>query len=586
MLFRIHCVFLFGILLVGLLIACSKESDKTSPSTNPTVVVSTQTLVTFTTASGTPSAAQSYVVSGSNLTGAITVGPLAGYEFSTTGGAPYSASLSLTPISGTVANTTVSVRLTGAAGSFSGSVTNVSTGAATVNVTVNGVVMQPGAIPAALWLTTSSRSNLFRKQTTRLYFNTSTVTPTITVDTTRTYQTMDGFGFALTDGSASLIHQMSTSSRAALLQELFATDSTWIGVSYLRVSIGASDLSPQVYTYDDLSGGGTTDPTLSHFSLAAAQTDLIPVLQQILAINPTIKILGSPWTAPSWMKDNNSPQGGSLLPQYYSAYAQYFVKYIQGMQAAGIHIDAVTLQNEPLNPYNNPSMLMTAPQQIDFIANYVGPAFQANSLTTKIIAYDHNPDMISYPETVLSDPTANPYVDGSAFHLYGGTIDQLSGIHSMFPAKNIYFTEQYTDSGISFADNLGPAMQHLIIGAPNNWSRNVLQWNLAADPSNNPHTVGGCSTCLPAITISGSSVTRNVAYYTTAHASKFVRPGSVRIGSNALSNLPNVAYQRPDGKKVLIVLNSTSSPITFNIGFRGKILPTTLTNGSVGTYIW
>ena len=440
----------------------------------------------------------------------------------------------------------------------------------------------------AVWLTTPDKTALFFRPKVSLVFGANTNSdPTIAVDTTQTYQTMDGFGYTLTGGSAYVMSQMSASSRAALIRELFATDSTYIGVSYLRVSIGASDLSSQVYTYDD---SGTPDPSLTNFSLAPDQAYFIPVLKEILAVNPNIKILGSPWTAPSWMKSNNSPIGGSLLPLYYDAYARYFVKYIQGMQAEGIRIDAVTLQNEPLYGGNNPSMVMTGTEQATFIKNHVGPAFQAAGLTTKIIAYDHNPDAagLGFVASVLNDPAASAYVDGSAFHLYGGSISALEGIHNQFPTKNVYFTEQWVQAPgtTSFAGDLSYHVNSLEIGAPRNWSRNVLEWNLASDPSFGPHTPNGCTQCLGAVTISGDNVTRNVAYYTIAHSSKFVRPGSVRVATNQPTNLSNVAYKTPNGKRVLVVLNTGATLQNFNIQYKGKVVNTSLYGGSVATYVW
>ncbi|GAB3588822.1 glycoside hydrolase family 30 protein [Hymenobacter daeguensis] len=451
-----------------------------------------------------------------------------------------------------------------------------------------GPVTPAGPSQVAVWLTTPDKTALFYRPRVSLVFGANTNSdPIIAVDTTQTYQTMDGFGYTLTGGSAYVMSQMTAGARAALIRELFATDSTYLGVSYLRVSIGASDLSSQVYTYDD---SGTPDPNLTSFSLGPDRAYFIPVLKEILAVNPNIKILGSPWTAPSWMKSNNSPVGGSLLPQYYDAYARYFVKYIQDMQAEGIRIDAVTLQNEPLYGGNNPSMVMTGSEQAAFIRGNVGPAFRAAGLNTKIIAYDHNPDAagLNFVTTVLGDAAASAYVDGSAFHLYGGSISSLTGIHDQFPTKQVYFTEQWTQAPgtTSFAGDLSYHVNNLEIGAVRNWSRNVLEWNLASDASFGPHTPNGCTQCLGAVTISGDAVTRNVAYYTVAHSSKFVRPGSVRVATNMPANLPNVAYKTPNGKRVLVVLNSGTTLQNFNIQYKGKVVSTSLYGGSVATYVW
>jgi len=438
----------------------------------------------------------------------------------------------------------------------------------------------------AVWLTTPDKGALLYNQPTGLNFSTATNSdPTISVDTTQTFQSMEGFGYTLTGGSAYVLSQMAATDRTTLLKELFSTAGNGIGISYLRVNIGASDLSSQVYTYND---SGTPDPTLANFSLAPDMAYFIPVLREIVAINPSLKILGSPWTAPSWMKTNNSPIGGSLQPQYYGAYAQYFVKYIQAMRAQGITIDAVTLQNEPLNPNNNPSLYMTGAEQATFIKTYVGPAFQAAGLTTKIQVYDHNPDAagLAFVNNVLSDAAASPFIDGSAFHLYGGSMSALTQVHNSYPTKNVYFTEQWTQGPGNFGGDLTWHANNLVVAAPRNWSRNVLEWNLASDPTYGPRTPGGCPDCLGALTISGNNVVRNSAYYTIGHASKFVPAGSVRVATNLPADLPNVAYKTPAGKRVLLVVNTASTLRNFNIQYKGKIASASLYGGSVATYVW
>jgi glucosylceramidase len=441
----------------------------------------------------------------------------------------------------------------------------------------------------AVWLTNTDKSALFDLQNPPLRFS-KTANPglTIDVDDKQTFQPIDGFGFALTGGSAQHMVRMDPAKRASLIQELFGVAGKEIGISYLRVSIGSSDLNDHVFTYDDLPPG-QTDPDMAKFSLAEDRADVIPVLKEIFKVNPKIKILGSPWTAPSWMKTNNNPKGGKLKPECYPAYARYFVKYIQGMRAEGIRIDAITVQNEPLNEKNTPSLSMSATEEADFIKNHLGPAFQAARIDTKIVLYDHNCDVPQYAISILADPQAARYVDGSGFHLYGGQIEAMSQVHNAYPRKNLYFTEQMVTGSVESRPtvNVASPVRRLIVGATRNWSRNVLLWNLAADPQNRPHTDnGGCGTCQGAITIDGSNVTRNVAYYAVAHASKFVRPGSVRIGSNNQDALPNVAFKTPGGKKVLIVVNGAQSPQTFNIRYRGSVVATTLKAGSVGTYVW
>jgi glucosylceramidase len=407
----------------------------------------------------------------------------------------------------------------------------------------------------------------------------------INVNAELAYQTMDGFGYTLTGGSAYLINQMDAEQRSALLKELFGKEKNSIGVSFLRLSVGASDLDPQPFSYNDLPEG-ETDPNLEYFSLAPDQHNLIPVLKEILDINPKIKLMGSPWSPPTWMKDNGDTRGGSLMPKYYDAYAHYLVKYIQGMEQEGIDIYALTVQNEPLHPGNNPSLLMLAKDQATFVKNHLGPAFEKAGIHTKIIIYDHNADRPDYPISILNDPEANKYIDGSAFHLYGGEIEALSEVHEAHPDKNLYFTEQWVGVSSDFKQELNWHTKELIIGATRNWSKTVLEWNLAADPNQEPHTDrGGCVGCLGAITIDGNLIEKNPAFYIIAHASKYVAPGSVRIASNYMDDLPNVAFKTPQGKVVVIVLNNGQVPQTFCITIKDRYMEAELNPGAVGTFV-
>jgi glucosylceramidase len=394
---------------------------------------------------------------------------------------------------------------------------------------------------------------------------------------------------------------------------LFAWDDKNIGISYLRLSIGASDMNSFVFSYDDLQKG-ETDFELKKFSLAQDYMDVIPVMKEILTINPAIKILGSPWSAPAWMKTNNDVRGGKLKTECYGVYALYFVKYIQAMKNAGITIDAITIQNEPVNSRNTPSMTWFENEQAEFIKSNLGPAFEKAGIKTKIILFDHNGDRPDYPLSLLNDPEVAKYADGSGFHNYVGDIAAaLKLVHIARPDKNLYFTEQMvTERPGSPEISIANPVKNLILRTTQNWSRNVILWNLAADPLNDPHTDnGGCSMCQGAITINGDIVTRNIAFYTVAHASKFVRPGSVRIGSTNRGDktvgmyedeqrpgvfraalienmeiLPNVAFRTPEGKIVLIVVNDTFSANSFRIQWNGKFAGIRLNPGAVGTYVW
>jgi glucosylceramidase len=434
------------------------------------------------------------------------------------------------------------------------------------------------------WLTTQDQKILLQKQNKHSFGKKSNDFPTIEIDETKTFQTIDGFGYALTGGSAYVINRLDKPTKRKLLQELFGTKKDSISVSYLRISIGASDLNFAPFTYDDLPAG-VTDEKLEKFSLKEDEKDVIPLLQEILRINPKIKILGSPWSAPIWMKDKNSFWGGHLQPKFYDVYANYFVRYIQEMAKRGIRIDAITPQNEPQHDGNNPSMLMTPKEQIEFV-KVLGKAFQTANIKTKIIIYDHNCDNPNYPIEVLNDAEAKKFIDGSAFHLYGGDIGCMSKVKDAHPDKNLYFTEQYTNSKGDFGGDLNWHVKNLIIGATRNWSRNILEWNLANDSDFKPHTEGGCDVCKGALTIANNTVTRNVSYYIIAHASKFVPPDSVRIASSEIKNFSNVAFKTPNGKIVLIAQNDGKETTNFNIKFKNKQAVATLPAGGVGTFVW
>jgi glucosylceramidase len=436
------------------------------------------------------------------------------------------------------------------------------------------------------WFTNTAQTKLIEKQSSLLAFQSKDPGGIqIEINETEVNQTVDGFGYTLTGSSAMLINSMAVAERSKLLNELFGKASGSIQVSYLRLSLGASDLSPFVFSYNDLPAG-QTDPMLSKFNLSLDTVDLIPVMKEILAINPNIKLMASPWSAPAWMKSNGSSIGGSLLPAWYATYAQYFVKYIQAMKARGITIDAITVQNEPQHGGNNPSMVMSSAEQADFVKNHLGPAFQTAGITTKIIIWDHNCDNPNYPISILNDAAAKQFINGSAFHLYAGNISALSQVHAAHPDRDLYFTEQWTSSTGNFGGDLMWHMQNVIIGSMRNRAKTALEWNLANDASFGPHTPGGCTQCKGALTITGSTVTRNVSYYIIGQVSKFVPPGSKVIKSVSPGNVPQVAFITPEGKKVLLVANEGNGTLNFSIKWNNSFATGQLPGGTVATYVW
>ncbi len=456
----------------------------------------------------------------------------------------------------------------------------------TLAAQVNSAVPDP-----QVWLSTADRTSLIAKQPQPPHFTKAESASglVIAVDDTKRFQTMDGFGFALTGGSAELLMQMTPSARTTLLKQLFLASPGSAGVSYLRLSIGSSDMNERVFTYDDMPAGAT-DPGLKQFALGPDLSDVVPVLKEILAINPSITIMASPWSAPSWMKTNDLPKAGSLKPERYDTYAQYLVLYLQAMKAHGINISAITIQNEPLNANNTPSMIVTAEQEATFLGNNLGPALKRAHLATKVILYDHNCDKPDYPLSILADPKASQYASGSGFHLYEGSMDALTKVHDMYPSKDLYFTEQMViQPDKEHPLRIAETVSRLLISAPRNWSRNVLLWNLAADRNNGPHTPnGGCPVCQGAITLDGDTVTRNLAYDAIAQVAPFVRPGSVRIASESSTpdKLPNVAFLTPDHHVVTVIANPGKASEPFTLTYHGHQFQATLASGDVATYTW
>jgi glucosylceramidase len=412
---------------------------------------------------------------------------------------------------------------------------------------------------------------------------------TINVNDSERYQQIDGFGASLTDSSAWLISQkLSEAQRRELLEMLF-DPKKGIALRVLRQPMGASDFALEPYSYNDMPGG-QQDPELKHFSVDHDKAYIIPILREALALNPDLRIMGSPWSPPGWMKTSGSMIQGTLLPSAYAPLAKYFVEYVRAYEAAGVPIFAVTMQNEPLNiPGDYPGMGMSASEQAKFLGENLGPAFRAAGIKSKILAFDHNWDLISFPIEVMSDSKAAAFAGGIAIHCYGGTVTAQNELHERFPGKGIWLTE--CSGGEWQKGDLLEQTMELIIGATRNWAKSVVLWNLVLDQNHQPF-LGGCKTCRGVVTIdhsvSPAKIVPNQDFTALAHASKFLAPGAVRIESNTfgLGSLQSVAFGNPDGSLVLIVLNTGSAATTFNVAWRKKYATYRLDPNAVATFRW
>ncbi|PYP27559.1 MAG: glycosyl hydrolase [Gemmatimonadetes bacterium] len=450
---------------------------------------------------------------------------------------------------------------------------------------------QPSGPAVEVWLTTADASKLLSRESDA-HFDSGPAPSitTIAVDEGTTYQAIVGFGAAITDASAWLLqNRMTPSQREALLQELFGRN-PGIGLSFTRLTMGASDFSLRQYSYDDMPAG-QTDPTLAHFSIDPNRADVLPVVRRALAINPELKIMASPWSPPGWMKTSGSLIQGTLLPEAYGPLADYLRRYIEAYAGEGVPIYAITVQNEPhYEPSDYPGMRLEPPARARFVGGYLGPLLASAGIRTLILDWDHNWDEYTSPLQVLADSVAPRYIAGIAWHCYGGDVSAQTLVHDAHPEKDAYFTEcSGGEWAASFADNLKWFVRTLIIGSTRGWAKGVLLWNLALDEQHGPHT-GGCGNCRGVVTINSASraVTRNVEYYVLAHASRFARPGAHRIASTSgIEGLESVAFRNADdGSKALIVVNTAAQQRSFAVRWAGQSFSSAIPAGAVVTFYW
>ncbi len=440
------------------------------------------------------------------------------------------------------------------------------------------------------WITSGDQAMLLAPQAGTRFDKTRTERIVIDVDPAIRYQEMTGFGASLTDASAYLIAaRMNEQQRTALLADLFGRDNGGAGFSFTRLTIGASDFSRSHYSFNDLPAG-QTDPELKGFSIEPNRADVLPVIKRALAINPELKVMASPWSAPGWMKSSDSLIKGKLKPEAYAPFANYLLRYVNAYQAEGVPIFALTLQNEPhFEPADYPGMRVDPAGRAAFIGGHLGPLMARHHPRLRIMDWDHNWDEPGSPAAVLADPVAAPYVSGVAWHCYGGDVRVQAALHDARPDKETWFTEC---SGGQWAPqwdkNLMYFMRTLVIGTTRGWAKGVLLWNLALDENHGPH-LGGCRDCRGVVTIDSRSgqVTRNVEYYALAHASRFVRPGARRIASSSgHDDLDTVAFRNRDGVLALLVANSASQARRFSVRVDGRSFSYSLPGMSVATFVW
>ena len=452
-----------------------------------------------------------------------------------------------------------------------------------------------------IYVTTNTRSQDFNKQSCSFSGKSNMSPSTIRLEPATRYQTMDGFGAAVTGSSCYNLLKMAAADRAAFLRETFSA-TEGMGYSYIRISIGCSDFSLSEYTCCDKQG-------IENFGLTEEETQyVIPILKEILAINPAVKILGSPWTCPRWMKVNNltdmqpfnSWTSGQLNPAYYADYATYFVKWIQAFAGQGISIYSVTPQNEPLNHGNSASLFMGWKEQLDFVKNHLVPQFKTAGIASKIYLFDHNynydnlPDQNDYPANIYDAGIDQESVAGAAYHNYLGDRSELLDIHDRYPDRELIFTETSIgtwNNGRDLETRLMEDMSEVALGTVNNWCRAVIVWNLMLDSERGPNREGGCKTCYGAVDIDRTnyrSITRNSHYYIVGHLSSVVKPGAVRIGTSGFSGtgFTYAAFENTDGTYAFVLLNNTDAGKKITLDDGTHHFSYDVPGKSVVSYIW
>lgn len=448
----------------------------------------------------------------------------------------------------------------------------------------------PGPVTGAaeIWVTSADQSQKLAPQAAVEAAGPAAGNELVKIDSSRRFQRMQGFGAAMTDASAELLSALPEQKRGALMEELFGRENGGLGLSFTRLTVGASDFSPTHYSYDD-SPGNAPDPTLVHYSIDPARKFVLPRTREALAINPDLMVMISPWSAPAWMKTTKSLIKGQLEPRYYDAFAAYMARTVEEFGREGVPVSMLTIQNEPdFEPNDYPGMRVNPPERAQIIGRHLGPLLRARGIRTQILDYDHNWDNPEMPLAVLADPVARQYVAGVAWHCYEGDVPAQSLVHDAYPAKDAWFTEcSGGEWSPQFAEVLGWMTDKLIIGGANNWSRGVLLWNLALDPAHGPHK-GGCGDCRGVVTIDPATgaITRNVEYYVLGHASRFVLPGAFRVSAAASgSGVEAAAFLNRDGSRIAI-LHRTSGAGAITIAIDGSRYAVPLDAGSVATVRW
>lgn len=431
------------------------------------------------------------------------------------------------------------------------------------------------------------------------------------------FQTIIGFGGSFTESSATLLNQLGKQNRDSILNAYFGSDGA--KYSLTRTHINSCDFSLGNYSYAPVAG----DKELKSFSIDEDRNDIIPMIKEAMAISKDgFNIIASPWTAPPWMKDNNSWVGGKLLPEYYDTWALFFSKYLNAYKNEGINIWGLTVENEPLGNGNNwESMVYTPEEMVDFVSNHLGPKLQSDGHKVKILAYDQNrgTELEQWAKVIYKDEVSSKYFDGFAIHWYASTVDwfpeSLNFTHDLAPDKlliqteacvdsevphwkddNWYWSKESTDWGWDWAPEdqkshhpkYVPVYRYArdIIGCLNNWVDGWVDWNMVLDRQGGPNWFKNWCVAPVIVDPEKDEIYFTPLYYTMAHFSKFIRPGAMRIGfENPDNELMVTAAQNPDGSIAVVMLNMNTEPKNVNLNLGGRITEVQISGQALQTIV-
>jgi glucosylceramidase len=406
---------------------------------------------------------------------------------------------------------------------------------------------------------------------------------TVILDPSNKFQEILGFGAAFTDATCYTFNRLDPTAREKLFHELFHPSE--MGLSVCRTCIGSSDYSTKVYSYDD---GEEPDPDLTRFSIEPDRAYILPMLREARKANPDLFLFSSPWSPPGWMKSNKSMLGGNMQRHYMPSYANYFVKFLQGYEAEGVPVQAVTIQNEVDTDQDGRMPACTWPMEYeaDFVRTQLGPAFERNGVKTKIWLIDHNYNLWGRAIGELETGDVHRYSNAIAWHGYVGKVEWIQRVHAAYPEVEMYWTEggpDYTDANYAtgWAD-----WSKTFAGILRNWCRSLTAWNFALDEKGRPNV--GPFNCGGLVTVNSTSreISYSGQYWAFAHYSRFIRRGAHRIDSQSrASDLDHAAFENPDGQRVLVLTNTgVSRDCPIRLGDKTAVI--SLSRNSVTTLEW